>query len=362
MNTHDHPTSTRPAPSPAATNGAPLPGGPQYSPPELAPADAELVSGFAALMMDAVRPFSIACAQLIHEHVDELPDDAETVEYTRQAAEGNPREVLSTMRAKLPTSAHETPVEAIEHVRFLMRRGVGAQSVIKLYQYGVAMYRHLVVAEIQDRIEDPVRRAVIMDWTDDYLFRFIDRCTSRLVGEYGLAEGNWYPTAGDPIFADPDTAEAARRLRDEEIAAGRWLAQSPQLSHARQDAERGLAAFAQTIEHAAADPGLSRRLSQAATVVEITLADEPDLSVTLRLDRTPVEVVDTDPAPEVRLSIASVDLNRIWSRDFHLPMAIAKGRVHVTGPVRKFLRVAPMLRVMADKHDEIWLSLQGEQD
>jgi hypothetical protein len=313
-------------------------------------------------MIDVIRPFSIACARHIHEHVSELPDDAETIESTRQAAEGNPREVLSTMRARLPTSAHETPVEAIEHARFLMSRGIGAQSLMSIYKYGVAMYRHMVAAEIQDRVNDPARLALITEWTEDYLFRYIDRCTTRLLAEYGLTEGNWHPTATDPIFADPATAEAARRLRDDEIARGRWLAQSPQLSHARQEAERALDAFAATIEHAAGDPDLSRRLALAATTVEITLADEPDLSVTLRFDRTPIEVVDAGEAPEARIWIASVDLNRIWSKDFHLPMAIAKGRVHVTGPIRKFLRVIPLLRVTAEKHDEIWLSVQGERD
>jgi hypothetical protein len=43
-----------------------------------------------------------------------------------------------------------------------------------------------------------------------------------------------------------------------------------------------------------------------------------------------------------------VDLRRIWSIDFYLPMAIAKGRVRIAGPVRKFLRIVPILRAVAE--------------
>jgi hypothetical protein len=85
----------------------------------------------------------------------------------------------------------------------------------------------------------------------------------------------------------------------------------------------------------------------ADTTVEVSLADEPDLSVTLLLDRTPIEVVDGAGDAEVRIRIASFDLAHVWSEDFQLPMAIVRGRVRVGGPVRKFLRVVPILRPLA---------------
>jgi hypothetical protein len=46
----------------------------------------------------------------------------------------------------------------------------------------------------------------------------------------------------------------------------------------------------------------------------------------------------------VELSIASVDLDRLCSPDFHLAMAIARGRVQYQGDVRRFLRVTPVVR------------------
>jgi phospholipid/cholesterol/gamma-HCH transport system ATP-binding protein len=92
---------------------------------------------------------------------------------------------------------------------------------------------------------------------------------------------------------------------------------------------------------------MSRRLSLADTTVELVLADEPDLAVTLLLDRMPVEVVQGGGQAEVRLDIASFDLSQLWTHEFQLPMAVARGRVRATGPVRKFLRVVPILREIA---------------
>jgi hypothetical protein len=51
--------------------------------------------------------------------------------------------------------------------------------------------------------------------------------------------------------------------------------------------------------------------------------------------------------------IASVDLQRIWSPDFYLPMAIAKGRVRIAGPIRKFLRIVPILRTVVEPRAEL---------
>jgi len=52
----------------------------------------------------------------------------------------------------------------------------------------------------------------------------------------------------------------------------------------------------------------------------------------------------------VQLRIASYDLEQLWSEDFRLPMAIAKGRAEASGPVRKFLRVVPILPRIAQGH------------
>ena len=103
-----------------------------------------------------------------------------------------------------------------------------------------------------------------------------------------------------------------------------------------------------TLDEGVHSKGLDDRLALATTTVTITLADEPDLSTTLLLDRSPIEIVDGAADSEARMWIASVDLQRIWSGDFYLPMAIAKGRVRIRGPIRKFLRIVPILRAVGE--------------
>jgi hypothetical protein len=319
----------------------------------LSPADQQQVSGLAALLIDIIPSFSIAAAEHLQEQLPELPKDAETVASTRATAAGNPREVLSMLRAGLPLTAHETPAEALAHARFLKARGIGLGTTIGVYQYGYAMFRQVVGAELAARAEDPAQMARIAQASDEYMFAYVGQATSRLAAEYGVVDGGWHPTADDAVLTNPASLDAARRLRDEQVARGTWLAATPEESHARQQTERTLEDFAETIESGVREHGLSDRLKLADTTINITLADEPDLSVTILLDRSPIEVVDGLIDAEARIWIASVDLTRIWSPDFYLSMAITKGRLQVEGPVRKFLRIVPILRVLAETYRQI---------
>jgi len=47
---------------------------------------------------------------------------------------------------------------------------------------------------------------------------------------------------------------------------------------------------------------------------------------------------------DAELRIASTDLERLLSDDIHPAMLIAGGRAEANGPVRKFLRIVPVLR------------------
>jgi hypothetical protein len=312
--------------------------------------DVELIRSLATLFIDVVRPFSDAMAIHIHEQVPALGgvEDKDSLEATRASCEGNLREIFSMIRADLSASAHETPVQALKYARFLRTRGWGYDTIIGGYQYGVAMFRFLLAEELPSHVQDPGRMGAIGKATDDFLFAYIANTLERLLSEYDLTTGAWHPSASDPVLANTASQEAARHFRDEQMARGEWLASAPEASQAHTESEKILETFAATIEEAANHPELLRRLAMADTTVEVSLADEPDLCVTLLLDRTPIEVVDGPKADaEVRIQIASFDLNHVWSVDFQLPMAIVRGRVKVGGPVRKFLRVVPILRPLA---------------
>jgi hypothetical protein len=257
------------------------------------------------------------------------------------------------LRAGLPLTAHETPAEALAHARFLKSRGIGLGTLIGVYKYGYAMFRAVVGAELAARAEDADQMARIGLAADEYMFAYVGQATTRLAAEYGVVDGGWLPSANDEVLTNPASLDAARRLREEQTARGTWLAATPEESHARQETERTLEDFALTIESGVREHGLSDRLKLADTTINSTLADEPDLSVTILLDRSPIEVLEGVLDAEARIWIASVDLTRIWSPDFYLAMAITKGRLRVEGPVRKFLRIVPVLRVLSETYHQI---------
>jgi hypothetical protein len=323
-------------------------------------ADQQQVRGLATLLIDVIPSFSVAAADHLADQLPELPRDAETVAATRATAAGNPREVLSMLRAGLPLTAHETPSEALAHARYLKANGIGLSTLIGVYKYGYAMFRQVVGTELAARTEDPVQMARIAQASDEYMFAYVGQATTRLAAEYGVADGGWHPSVDDAVLTNPASLDAARRLREEQVARGTWLAETPEESHARLETERTLEDFALTIESGVREHGLSDRLRLADTTINITLADEPDLSVTILLDRSPIEVVDGLIDAEARIWIASVDLTRIWSPDFYLSMAITKGRLQVEGPVRKFLRIVPILRVLAETYRQIAESSHAE--
>jgi hypothetical protein len=166
----------------------------------------------------------------------------------------------------------------------------------------------------------------------------VDQITKRLAAEYGVTEREgWVADPDAAILHDPALAAVTMNF-----LSGRQ--RDGQATAARRHCEEALARFRAAMAAAAGNPQLSRKLARADTSIRITLADEPDLGVTLRLDRTPIEVVDDSTDAEVALTIASVDLDRLCSPEFHLAMAIARGRVQYQGDVRKFLRVTPIVR------------------
>jgi phospholipid/cholesterol/gamma-HCH transport system ATP-binding protein len=88
----------------------------------------------------------------------------------------------------------------------------------------------------------------------------------------------------------------------------------------------------------------------AGTSVRIELTDNPGLAITLVLDRSNVQVMSGSHPAEVELTMASIDLEKLAAGELSLAMGIARGQVRATGPVRKFLRVEPIVREVWARH------------
>lgn len=104
------------------------------------------------------------------------------------------------------------------------------------------------------------------------------------------------------------------------------------------------------IATAAAGPP-SQDPARTQTTVAFRLEDEQDAEprpfALLLLDREPPAVERGGGTAEAELVFRRDDLARFLHGDLQLPLAIARGDVAFRGPVRKFLRIAPVLRSLA---------------
>ncbi|WP_354698828.1 hypothetical protein DSM112329_04526 [Paraconexibacter sp. AEG42_29] len=103
---------------------------------------------------------------------------------------------------------------------------------------------------------------------------------------------------------------------------------------------------AEFFNRAGDDAELSERMSFADTVVHIYFTDLPDgdNACTIYLDRNPIggETGAVGKA-EVELFAPSKIFMGLFAGKEALPIAIVRGDVEYKGPVRKFLRVVPIL-------------------
>jgi hypothetical protein len=100
---------------------------------------------------------------------------------------------------------------------------------------------------------------------------------------------------------------------------------------------------------ALSDPATARQVTRAHIVVQVTVGAGPGQTLTVDLRSTD----DQRGRPrgrrhsEVRLTAHGDDLDLFWRTDKRLPLMILSGEVAFEGPVRKLLRVLPVLRAAA---------------
>lgn len=117
-------------------------------------------------------------------------------------------------------------------------------------------------------------------------------------------------------------------------------------------------AFTEAID----DPETSERLGRTGTTVRISLREDPGEALTLLLDRQPPELHDGDQTTvtESSLEIEAVALAGVLDRSVRLAVAVIDGRATYHGPIRKFLRVTPIL-IAAANHEHFGHSREDEK-
>lgn len=107
-----------------------------------------------------------------------------------------------------------------------------------------------------------------------------------------------------------------------------------------------VAGLTRVVRAAAADQFIGRRLALAQTTLQVHMVDtDPEVVQTFLLDREPIEVVaGAHGEAEVHLYGGIADVLRFYAGELHLGVGIMRGQLDYTGPVRKVLRVVPILR------------------
>lgn len=104
------------------------------------------------------------------------------------------------------------------------------------------------------------------------------------------------------------------------------------------------ATLVSAFEAAVSRPDAAERLADADTTIAIAIREAPGSRLTLRLDAMPPTLELDDVAPvEVEMEIEARALLEVFARSARLPMTFIEGRASFDGPVRKFLRITPIL-------------------
>jgi len=94
------------------------------------------------------------------------------------------------------------------------------------------------------------------------------------------------------------------------------------------------------------EPDLAERMTFARTTVALHLTDAPDgTGATLHLTSMPIDArPGIDPGAEIHMYAPTELWLEMLAGRVPLPIAVAHGQVEYSGPIRKFLRVAPILK------------------
>jgi hypothetical protein len=104
--------------------------------------------------------------------------------------------------------------------------------------------------------------------------------------------------------------------------------------------------YVEVVNAALADRAVADRVAQAGVLVRLDFGDRPVQPVFLCFDVMP-PFATTEPQPrraDVTLGLNTIDLSAYLRQGEQLPLRILSGEVRFEGPVRKFLRVLPVLR------------------
>ncbi|HWE34171.1 MAG TPA: hypothetical protein VG410_11845 [Solirubrobacteraceae bacterium] len=289
-----------------------------------------VLDDIAMQVIDSLAHLCDAAAADLRRQVPELEHvDPAAIGGLRRGIEQSYRELCSLIRSDVPV-AGTPPVGGLENAIGLRDAGLGWAAAHSALRTSLVLFR---------RVAASMARPAAAPEIDELLSEYWIELVTALGDGYQRVRGDAVEPLGfdeplrDPPGAPATDAYLAERAVDAGLAA-----------RVRARNEAIIEDFCEALEAAATEPRIAAKLAGADTSVAIVLADEDGVAATLMFDRDPIGI-ERGPGstPEATITITGADLQRLGAEEFHLAMAMARGRVGWSGPVRKFLRLAPVV-------------------
>jgi hypothetical protein len=310
------------------------------------PHEITVIDQVAIQMLDVLPRLCDAVASDVRTQIPELEHvEPRALAALRTGVEQSYEEICSLLRSGLPV-ARTLPIGALECGIELRESGLGLVAAQSAARLSLSLARHVADSLVRSATpDDTVADGALAD-IDARLGEYWEQLVAALGDAYetGRAHEWQHFRAGEPA-RDASPAGATDALVATLLPLSSSSGGSGRAERVRARTEAILEQFCTALEAASSEPRLAAKLASADTSVVIALADEDDVCATLLLDREPIEIVaGSSGTAEAEIRIASADLKRLFAEDFHLSMAMARGRVQWSGRVRKFLRLAPVIR------------------
>ena len=96
---------------------------------------------------------------------------------------------------------------------------------------------------------------------------------------------------------------------------------------------------------AAENEQVGPKMAAADVDLQIYYSD-PDSTLTIRMHEPSLKVEDggDDPGADIKLYMPADIADKYWRGEYNLAVGLAKGRVKVSGPIAKIMRLLPAMR------------------
>ncbi|HTN26120.1 MAG TPA: helix-turn-helix domain-containing protein [Solirubrobacteraceae bacterium] len=145
---------------------------------------------------DDAKPLADALTGAIYAEIPGLGagGDEQAVEELRRSAEANIELVFRMLAEGRDAQPADTPQQALDHARSLVRRGASLAVVLRAYRLGHALAWERLAAAIAESVA-PADQPPLLARSSRHMFGYIDAICDRIVDEHEAERARWVRSA-----------------------------------------------------------------------------------------------------------------------------------------------------------------------